>query len=201
MGCWLWSWGTSPNVRLKLRGLFSTHFSPVYASGSPIIPTGTAWSPTEDGASQKACFTSLQSSVSQVFRSMVPIHNSCHAQGGGCLPSCRVSPVPFVVNDRFDTTARGSDIVRKDFLGPLLSTVGLRWCGDELADSHESFVSPIIVMACLLRANEDTEELFRTPSNMQLRRTQPMVRIRSTSLVKQILVGSSLRNPFADKLS
>lgn len=61
-------------AKKAVRGLLALELGnepEFYASGSPIIPAGTAWSPTEDGTSQKEWFTSLQSSVGDVFQAAV----------------------------------------------------------------------------------------------------------------------------------
>ncbi|KAI5118607.1 hypothetical protein M0805_008038 [Coniferiporia weirii] len=42
-----------------------------YASNSPIIPSGEGWSPMTDGASQKNWFTSISSSVGDIFQAAV----------------------------------------------------------------------------------------------------------------------------------
>ncbi|THH09286.1 hypothetical protein EW145_g2135 [Phellinidium pouzarii] len=42
-----------------------------YAAGSPIIPPGEGWSPTTDAASQKGWFSSISSSVGNIFQAAV----------------------------------------------------------------------------------------------------------------------------------
>ncbi|KAH8109882.1 hypothetical protein DFH11DRAFT_1810021 [Phellopilus nigrolimitatus] len=43
----------------------------LYAGSSPIVPSGESWSPTTDGESQKSWFTSISSSVGNVFQGAV----------------------------------------------------------------------------------------------------------------------------------